>query len=101
MSEATGRRVVKKRAVRSTEKPVAKTQPKDEPSPWADALDPGDKIEFGATVETRDKQGRTFWPKANTSVTIRANETHEEAATRAYTVTMAILTDAVTAFMQD
>lgn len=55
-------------------------QPKD---PWAGMLDPGDKVEIGATMELKDKRGRSYWPKASVTVTKRAGESEDQTVQRA------------------
>jgi len=52
-------------------------------NPWIGALDVGDRIEFGLTVEITDNQGRKWWPKCGVSVAKRPDEGEEQARDRA------------------
>jgi hypothetical protein len=93
---------------RAVKRPAVKQPPKEEPtkqdagSPWkGEALDVGDRLEYGATVEVKTRQGLSYWPKASASISIRPNETVAEAKDRVSNIVDQFVAEAVEAFMQD
>ena len=74
------------------ERRVAKRAPKQE-------LDEGDRIEFGATVEVKNRRNASFWPKATVTTTIRPGETVQQAKARASGVVHQWLEEQVEEFL--
>lgn len=85
MSEATKKTVravrprAKSSATSAVSRPTGTKQPVD---PWDGALDAGDKIEFSITAEVKNRQGRSFWVKGGSTITVRPGESPEQAKAR-------------------
>lgn len=67
--------------------------------PWREALDPGDRLEFGATAEVKNKRNQSYWPKAGVSITVRPGETVEQAKERASKVVHGFLDEQISDYL--
>lgn len=95
MSDAQTQRTVKKRVVKKSAA-AKKTITED---PWKGDLDPGDRVEFGATVEVKNRRGQSYWPKAGVSIAVRPGETVDQAKARAARVVHGFLDEQVAAYL--
>ena len=77
-------------------KPEARTSIEN---PWDGLMDAGDKLDFGATMEVKNKRGMSYWPKAGVTITLRPGETVEQAKERAAAIVHGFLTEQVQEYL--